>query len=162
MKTSQRLSGIVLMTVLLAAIWYLLSGKFDVLHFGSGVVTALVLAVLYRPVPDRTVWRVGRFLLYIPWLIGQIMLSNLRVARMVLMPRMPIAPTFIRLRPGVTGPRALTLLGTSITLTPGTLTVDVHEDEIFIHALDTASAEDVRDRIIEHRVAEVFPVREAT
>jgi multicomponent Na+:H+ antiporter subunit E len=156
MKTKRRATGILSMAVLLTGIWYLLSGKFDVLHFGTGVLTALVIAALYRPVEDGTDWRAGRFLAYVPWLIGQIVMSNLRVARIVLMPKMPISPTFVRLRPQVAGPRALTLLGSSITLTPGTLTVDIGRDEVFVHALDAASAQDVRDRVIERRVGEVF------
>jgi multicomponent Na+:H+ antiporter subunit E len=149
------------MTVLLTAIWYLLSGKFDLLHFGAGVVTALVIALTYVPVADSTAFRAGRFVRYVPWLIWQIVLSNLRVARLVLMRRMPIAPAFVSQRPGVTGPRALTLLGASITLTPGTLTVDVGGDEIFVHALDRTSAQDVREGTIARRVAEIFPAEAA-
>jgi multicomponent Na+:H+ antiporter subunit E len=162
MKTKRRATGTLSMAVLLTGIWYLLSGKFDVLHFGIGVLTAVVIAALYRPVEDVTDWRVGRFLAYVPWLIGQIVLSNLRVARIVLSPRMPISPAFVRLRPEVAGPRALTLLGSSITLTPGTLTIDVSGDEIFVHALDQNSAQDVRDRVIERRVGEIFPQRGAS
>jgi multicomponent Na+:H+ antiporter subunit E len=148
-----------LLAAVLTAIWYLLSGKFDLLHFGVGIAAALFIASNYVPVEDSTVMRWGRFLLYVPWLIGQILLSNLRVARIVLTPRMPISPTFVRLRPGVTGPRALTLLGSSITLTPGTLTIDADADEVFVHALDSASAQDVRDAVIARRVAEVFAER---
>lgn len=147
------------MAVLLTGIWYLLSGRFDLLHFGVGVATALVIAASYTPVEDSTSFRLVRFLLYVPWLVGQIVISNLRVARVVLTPHMPISPAFVRLRPGVGGARALTLLGSSITLTPGTLTVDIDGDEIFVHALDSSSAQDVRDRIIEQRVAAVFPER---
>lgn len=157
MKTQRSGPRVVVMTALLTGIWYLLSGKFDLLHFGAGVATALVIALTYRPVPDGTGFRLLRFAAYVPWLVWQIVLSNLRVARIVLTPSMPISPAFVRFRPHVTGPRALTLLGSSITLTPGTLTVDVRDDEIFVHALDTASAQDVRDRTIERRVEEVFP-----
>jgi multicomponent Na+:H+ antiporter subunit E len=157
MKTKRRLIGILSMAVLLSAIWYLLSGKFDLLHFGTGVLTALAIALTYRPIEDGTVLRIGRFLAYVPWLVWQIVLSNLRVARIVLTPHMPIAPAFVRQRPGVRGARALTLLGSSITLTPGTLTVDVDGDEVFVHALDTASADDVRAGTIARRVLEVFP-----
>lgn len=156
---NRRATSVLLLAVLLTGIWYLLSGMFDALHLGIGVVTALLIAVGYRPVEDSTTWRVGRFLLYVPWLIGQIVISNLRVARVVLTPSMPIAPAFVRQRPGVTGPRALTLLGSSTTLTPGTLTVDITEDEVFVHALDTASAQDVRNHVIARRVARVFPER---
>jgi len=159
MNPKPRATGVLAMAVLLSGIWYLLSGKFDLLHLGAGVVTALVIAATYRPVEDGTVWKFGRFAAYAPWLIGQIVLSNLRVARIVLSRDMPISPAFVRLRPEVTGPRALTLLGSSVTLTPGTLTIDVDADEIFVHALDAASAQDVRDRTIERRVAAIFPER---
>jgi multicomponent Na+:H+ antiporter subunit E len=156
----QRRAGRVLgLAALLTAIWYLLSGKFDLLHFGTGAVVSLLIAANYVPIADGTGFRLLRFVAYVPWLIGQILISNLRVARVVLSRRMPIAPAFIIQKPGVTGPRALTLLGSSITLTPGTLTVDVGEDEVFVHALDTASADDIRDNVIARRVAEVFPVR---
>ncbi len=159
MMTMRRARAILARAALLTGIWYLLSGKFDALHLGAGAVTALAVAAAYKPVEDSTVWRAGRFVLYVPWLVWQVIVSNLRVARIVLTPRLPVSPAFLRMTPGVTGPRALTLLGSSITLTPGTLTVDVGADDIVVHALDTVSAQDVRDRTIERRVAEVFPVR---
>jgi multisubunit Na+/H+ antiporter MnhE subunit len=59
----------------------------------------------------------------------------------------------------VRGERALTMLGSSTTLTPGTLTIDVSSDEIFVHALDEKSALDTRDQIIARHVARVFDRR---
>lgn len=155
MQRSQTMGRIVLAAILVA-VWYVLSGMFDVLHFGTGVVTAVLIALTYRAVPDHTRFHVGRFVLYVPWLILQIIISNLRVARVVLSPRMAIRPTFISQPPGVAGDRALTLLGMSTTLTPGTLTVDVRRDEIFVHALDEQSAQDMREAMMATRVAEVF------
>lgn len=152
-----RSTRVVVLTLLMSAIWYLLSGMFDVLHFGVGVLTALAIALVYVPVADHTGFRLLRFAAYVPWLVWQIVLSNLRVARMVLMREMPISPAFVSVKPNVAGPRALTLLGVSITLTPGTLTVEVGEDEVFVHALDRASAQDVRDGVMARRVAEIFP-----
>jgi multicomponent Na+:H+ antiporter subunit E len=144
---------------LLLAVWYVLSGRFDLLNFGTGVVTALVVAANTRGVSDSQQFRLGRFLLYVPWLVPQIVISNLRVARLVLTPRMPIRPTFISQSPGVRGARALTMLGSSITLTPGTLTVDISPDEFFVHALDAQSLQDTRDELMSRRVARVFPDR---
>jgi multicomponent Na+:H+ antiporter subunit E len=141
---------------ILIAVWWILSGRFDLLHFGTGVVTAIVIAAVARGVPDTTRFQLGRFFLYLPWLIGQVFISNLRVARLVLSRRMPIRPIFISEPPAVVGDRALTLLAASTTLTPGTLTVDVGRDEIFIHALDDKSARDTRDQVIARQVARVF------
>jgi len=149
-------SGTVLLAAVLIAGWWVLSGKFDVLHFGTGVVAAIVIALIARPPFDATHARIGQLLLFLPWLAGQILLSNLRVVRLVLSPRMPIAPRMIRKEPGVSGPRALTMLGVSTTLTPGTLTVDVGEDETTVHALDRASAADIKAGIMAARIARVF------
>jgi multicomponent Na+:H+ antiporter subunit E len=156
-RTPSWVHTVVLATVLVV-VWYVLSGMFDLLHFGTGVVTAIVIAVTYRRVADTTHFRAGRFILYVPWLFWQIFLSNLRVARAVLSPRLPIHPTFISRPPGVTGDRALTLLGASTTLTPGTLTVEIRPDELFVHALDRQSAQDVRDGVVARQVGRVYEV----
>jgi len=147
---------VVLTVVLLAAAWYVLSGRFDLLHFGSGVVVAIAIAVNMPVLDDATRFRPARFLLYCPWLMVQVIRSNLRVARAVLSPKLDIAPTFISSRPDVMGDRALTLLGASITLTPGTLTVDISDHEMFVHALDRDSAQDVEDAIMARRVVDIF------
>ncbi|HSJ23679.1 MAG TPA: Na+/H+ antiporter subunit E [Longimicrobiales bacterium] len=156
MQRPRSLGSVVLIAAILIAAWYVLSGMFDVLHFGTGVVTAVLIALAYRSVPDTTRLNIGRALVYVPWLVWQIILSNLRVARVVLSPRMTIRPTFISQPPGVVGDRALTVLGMSTTLTPGTLTVDIRRDEIFVHALDAQSATDMRDGVVAERVAMVF------
>ncbi|CAN5786485.1 Na+/H+ antiporter subunit E [soil metagenome] len=161
MKTG-RAGSVLLLTAILTGVWYLLSGRFDLLHFGTGVAAAFLISLTVLPNADSTSFRLGRFLLYVPWLIGQIVISNLRVARLVLSRNAAIAPAFIAQRPDVVGPRALTMLGCSITLTPGTLTIDVGEEEIFVHALDVASADDVRENVMSRRVLKVFspdPVR---
>jgi len=146
----------VVVAVVLTAIWWVLSGRFDLLHFGTGVATAVILAANYRPAADGTRMRPVRFLLFVPWLFYQIVVSNLRVARMVLSIGMPIRPVFISQPPRVHGDRALSLLGAGTTLTPGTLTVDVGADEIFVHALDVPSARDTRENMVARQVARVF------
>jgi multicomponent Na+:H+ antiporter subunit E len=144
---------------ILLGVWWVLSGRFDVLHFGTGVVTAVLLGALYAGVPDGARFRPLRFLAYLPWLMLQVLISNLRVARVVLSRRMPIRPVFISQAPGVRGERALTMLGSSTTLTPGTLTIDIDREEMLVHALDEKSAQDTRDQIIAQRVAGVFDRR---
>jgi multicomponent Na+:H+ antiporter subunit E len=145
------------LVALLAGIWYLLSGKADLLNLGAGLVTAVVVAATFGRIADVTEFRGWQFLRYLPWLVVQVLISNLRVARVVLAPGMPIAPSFVGQHPGVVGPRALTLLGISVTLTPGTLAVEIGPDELFVHALDPLSAADVREGIMARRVAGVFP-----
>lgn len=148
-----------LLAAVLLGTWWILSGMFDLLHFGTGVVTAIVVAAAYTGVRDTTRVRIRPLLTYVPWLFLQIVISNFRVARLVFRRHMDIRPTFISQPPGVTGDRALTVLASSTTLTPGTLTIDVGADEIFVHALDAKSARDTRDQLIAHRVAQVFVAR---
>ena len=144
-----------LLVAMLTAIWALLSGKFDALHFGTGFVAAIVLAVYYDD------WRARRGLpllmvaLFIPWELWQIWLSNLRVAKLVMTGR-KIAPALVRQPPGVSGNPALTLLGCSITLTPGTLTIDIDPDAMYVHALDDVSRREIEEEIIAAKVRAVF------
>lgn len=152
-KYSQR---VVITALLLIAVWYVLSGRFDLLHFGTGVIVAVAVAINMPGWDDVTRFRLGRFILFIPWLALQVIKSNLRVARSVLSPRLAISPTFISHVPEVRGDRGLTLLGASITLTPGTLTVDISDHDMFVHALDVHSATDIEEGLMAGQVARVF------
>lgn len=156
MTARKTVTGSVLLASLLIAAWYVLSGKFDLLHFGTGVVSAVVIVIIARPPADTTPPRPLELVRFLAWLTWQVFLSNLRVARLVLTPSLPIRPTMVRQSPRVHGGRALALLGISTTLTPGTLTVDITEDESLVHALDAKSAADTRADIMAGRVARVF------
>lgn len=156
MTARKSVTGSVVFTLLLIAGWYVLSGKLDLLHFGTGVVSAVVIVVIARAPADATPPRLGVLLLFLPWLTWQVVVSNLRVARLVLDPRLPIRPVLIRRRPGVRGGRALTMLAFGTTLTPGTLTMDISEDEMLVHALDPHSAAGVKGGEMNDRVARVF------
>lgn len=147
-------------TLVLVLIWAVLSGKLDALHFGVGVLGALFIAASFyssRSGGSRSQsFPLLRFLCFAPWLMWQIFVSNLRIAWLVLNFGKKIEPSFVRACPEMTDPRALTLLGCSITLTPGTLTVDIDENEMLIHALDAASADDIRAGTMTRRVSDVF------
>ncbi len=140
----------------LAAVWVMLSGRFDVLHLGTGIATALVIAMQARRCQDGTRFHPTRFLRTLPWLAGQVVVSNLSVARSVLDPRLPVDPALVRVRPGLSGDRELAMLGASITLTPGTLTVNVDRGEMLIHVLDRRSVDDLRRGKMGRRIGRVF------
>lgn len=89
-------------------------------------------------------WRkVAMLALYCFSLLWQIVLANLQLARIVLHPRLPIQPGIVRFNPGLKTDLSKTLLANSITLTPGTLTVDIHGEEFTVHVLTLASAQHV-------------------
>lgn len=140
------------LAILLVAFWVVLSGKFDAFHLGIGVVSAVWIAygtrhlLLRTPAigPDDrhplTALSWGRLLLYVPWLAWQVMLSSLQVAWLVMHPKMPISPCVVRFDTALPHELARLTLANSITLTPGTVTLDVEGDAFVVHALTTRSA----------------------
>lgn len=134
-----------------------MSGKADVLHLGFGVLASIVITITALPPLFRSEvlpWR--NFFSFIPWHLYQVVVSNLRVARVILQRHPRIKPSFVITSPNVKGDQALTLLGFAVTLTPGTLTVDIDDQSMLIHALDEASAQDVKDKVMAKRVNGVF------
>ena len=76
------------------------------------------------------------------WLVGQIIIANIQIAFVILNPKLPINPQIVVFKQKMDNPLAHLSLGNSITLTPGTVTVDIDNGEYIIHALtdDTAAA----------------------
>lgn len=139
---------------LLLVFWFALSGRTDAEHLGIGVVTCYGVAAATRRLlrvswdgpagsETRPLWDLPwpRFLAYLPWLTLEVAKANLQVAAIILSRRMPIDPHLIRVRQPLPGAVPRLILAHSITLTPGTVTVDVEGDEFVIHALTRSAAE---------------------
>ena len=73
---------------------------------------------------------------YVPLFIWQLLLANLDVARRVVSPKIPLNPGFVKIKTNLEGDFAKLTLANSITLTPGTLSVDVNGDDIYVHTVD--------------------------
>lgn len=159
MRMRKRLAASASYAAGLIAVWYILSGKLDLVHFGTGVLASLAIAATVPPVDDGTSIRWGRALLFVPWLLRQIVLSNLWLARAIVRPRLELRPVLLEVPPGVTGDRALATLGIALTLTPGTLTVDVDGNGMRVHALDEELAIGVRSGVMANHVAPLFAAR---
>lgn len=132
----------------LAGTWLVWSGLFKPLLLVLGVVSlVLVLWLSQRMgVADRQAFSLDlapRLLGFWAWLLKEIVKSNLAVARIVLSPRMPISPELIRLRPPTRGLLGQAILANSITLTPGTVTVDAHNGTFLVHCLTGSGARDL-------------------
>jgi multicomponent Na+:H+ antiporter subunit E len=138
-------------------LWLLLSGHWDAVHVGLGVAASTLVVWLNRGQEDITaaVRALPRVLRYASWLLGEIVRSNLAVARIVLDPRLPIDPVVVRLRPPVRGALAVTTLANSITLTPGTITLDAEDGELTVHALTPDGLDEI-ESVMARRVAWVF------
>jgi multicomponent Na+:H+ antiporter subunit E len=148
--------------------WALLSGHFDAAHLGAGAVASLLVAAATarlwelppdvgpargRPFADL---RWGRALLYLVWLVREIAVSAAQVAYLVLHPRLPIDPGLVRFRATLPHTLARLTLANSITLTPGTVTLEVDRDDFLVHALIPASAGSLGAGRMQNRVAALF------
>ncbi len=132
-------------TALVAFAFYLVLGDatdpFDlVTGLASAAVVAAVLGgVTFERPPSRgTATSLLRALAFLPMLLLAVVRANLSLTAVVLNPRLPIDPAVVRI-PAPEGAVARALLANSITLTPGTVTVDVVDDELVVHALTEAS-----------------------
>lgn len=129
--------------------WVVLSGMFDAFHLGLGVVCCLVVAqfshdlLLFGPDRPPRVRGLLGVIAYLPWLFYQIILANLQVACVVLHPRMleRIDPHVVRFKTRLKRPISKVTFAQSITLTPGTITVSIHDDEFTVYALTREASE---------------------
>lgn len=145
-------------TLVLFVLWLLLSETFTPAHMVLGLVCALVVAMLNkaRSLPRSFTVRWVKALLYFPWLFVRIFLSGLHLSYLILHPRLPISPRLFPHRVRLGNEQAVMLMGNSITLTPGTVTVEADEEELLVHAMDDKSAEDVATGRLERKVTAIF------
>jgi multicomponent Na+:H+ antiporter subunit E len=92
---------------------------------------------------------------YSPWLIWQVVLANIDVAKRVWAPNMPISPRMIRVEHELKTPYGIATYANSITLTPGTVTVRIEDDFFEVHALTEGAAKDLFGGEMHRRVLEV-------
>ncbi len=146
-------------TFVLFVLWLLLSESFSVFHVTVGLSAAFLVALFrtgLRSERDYLI-RWSKVALYAPWLFGRMLVSAVHVSYLILHPRLPIKPVLFRHRASLGSEEAALLMGNSITLTPGTVTVEADSQELIVHALDEKSTEDVISQRLERMVAMVFP-----
>jgi multicomponent Na+:H+ antiporter subunit E len=131
-------------------LWLILSGQFDSFHITLGVISCLMVTyfsgdLLFPHTRITGLIPLGfRILLYVPWLLYQILMANFHILYLVFHPRMMdlIDPSIIRFQSKLKDELPLVIFANSITLTPGTITVYVSVDGDFqVHAIDKKSGE---------------------
>ncbi len=148
----------ILLSAWLVFTWLLWSGRSEplLLVFGILSVVVVILLTLRMDVIDEESepYHLGfRPLLYVPWLLWEIAKANLHVARVILTPSLPIRPRLLRIRGRQETDLGLVIFANSITLTPGTVTLDVRDRTLLVHALTQHSAEGLRDGEMNDRAA---------
>lgn len=150
---------LILVALTLFAYWLLLSGHYDTWLVASGGACALAVTLFcaFKGIIDFEAFPVERLpkaLIYWPWLLWQIVLSAIGVARLIVDPRLPISPTMVKVHSDPESSVGITTYANSITLTPGTISVEVSERgrAIWVHAITEDNAagfsDDPMDRFV--------------
>ena len=154
----------ILTFLIMALFWVLFSGKFDPFHLFLGLGSCLIVAAFCNDllfpsgINPAFIMHWLRFAGYIPWLFYQILLANLRVMYLVFHPRMLdlIDPKIIEFDSRLISDISRTTFANSITLTPGTITVNVSVlGKFTVHCIDEVSGRSLPGDM-EARVAKVF------
>lgn len=152
-----------LVFILLFLTWMIFSGLFDAFHLtlgaiSCGLVTWMSSDLLFQ---DRTVplhrrlrqgFRLGGYCL---WLLWQIVLANLHLFRLAFSPPSSLQPHIVRYETKLRTDFEKYLLASSITLTPGTVTIKIMGDIFYIHAISDIAADGL-DGEMERRIARIF------
>ena len=138
--------------------WLLLAGQFRAIDFVFAAAGAALVAFINRDLEQlsEVLWHGRRLLAYMPWLLREVWLANLQVLKLVLAPSLPIDPVLVRVPARFSGDLARTVFANSITLTPGTITIEAGPDEFLVHALTRAAADDLVAGAMARRVGQVF------
>jgi multicomponent Na+:H+ antiporter subunit E len=140
--------GYLVLSLLLLLLWVLLSGSLSAEELLTGAVVAVVAAVAtsrfeifdgIRLIPYAPV-ALGRYLVYFTIALVK---ANLDMARRVLTPSLPLNPDVVEVKTELQSDLGKLLLANSITLTPGTLTVDVKGDSLLVHWVDSRPGSDL-------------------
>jgi len=144
--------------VILLGIWLLWSGHYTALLISLGVLSVLISLWMGRRmhILDAEAVPLGlrpfATLRYFVWLTIEIAKSNLDVARRIVNPQLPISPRMIEVQAGQKDDVGRVLYANSITLTPGTISVETRGATIVVHALTAEAAEGLLTGEMDRRV----------
>lgn len=156
------------MFIVLFAFWMVMSGKTETKFVVYGILTAAVVSWITYPlllVPNKDGSKryfvfgasIPKFIGYFFWLMWQLVLANVDVLLATTSQEMAIDPKIVRFYFRADNPMATVVLANSITLTPGTVTVNVTDEGLYeIHALTPGAASGVLDGSMQKKVAELY------
>lgn len=152
--------------VSLMAFWLIMSGYYDLIHIGYGVISVASVMMINRGLAKYAFFeddhneharlRPLQTILYLFWILGQIVIAGWNVALLILRPSLPASPAMIIFRADLPSARARMILGNSITLTPGTLTLDIEDDLFTVHSIDRKAYKGIIDDSMPRQVLQLF------
>ncbi len=153
-----RLVSLILVTF---AVWLLFSGIYTPLIIGFGVGSCILVALIARrmDVIDHEglpIHLSPEIVTYWLWLLWEIVKSNIDVAKCVLFPKKYLQPSMFYTKVSQKSDLGKVIYANSITLTPGTVTVDLNEDTVLVHALTEGTADGVKSGEMDQRVTRIM------
>ena len=144
----------------MTATWWLWSAHTEVLIIIFGVVSIWLTLFLFNRMdaeaPEHAEYTLGlKPVLYLPYIIWEIVKANIDVAKIIINPKLPISPRMFRAKASQKTEIGQVIYANSITLTPGTITLDVREGEFIVHALTKDTAEGVLSGDMDRRVSKM-------
>lgn len=148
-------------------VWVIFNGQItlEITIFGL-VVAAVVYAFTckfldWSPAKDLIlIKKGGRLLAYVGLLIWEIIKANMAMIRMTVAPDIEPDPVIVKIHTKLQSKTARVLLANSITLTPGTITVSLEDDELMVHCLDRSFSEGLEDSSFEQALLKLEEGRE--
>jgi multicomponent Na+:H+ antiporter subunit E len=143
--------------LVLAIAWVLWSGLYKPLVLGLGAFSCGLSCYMAHRMGFFRHQALMKLLPRLPaywwYLLREIVASSLDVARLILKPTLPVSPTVVVLQAEAQSEVGQVILGNSITLSPGTVTLDVHEGQLLVHCLTSKSARALQDGEANRRAA---------
>lgn len=150
------------LTISIASIWILMRGTGNSSDFFTGIIIAiLIISFLWKSYEhkkklirrnekkEKNILRLFNALRFIVSFIWELIVANIQVMLIIIKPNLSIQPGIIAFKTRCKSPLGITSLANSITLTPGTLSIDVSNDSkiIYVHTLDVQDSQEVKKRI---------------
>jgi len=146
------------LAILLFLFWLALSGHYTGFLIGIGIAATLLCLFLANRMGTVDAEGVPIQLAlggitYVPWLIWEIVKAACAVTRIIIDPRLPISPTMTKVKAGQTSSTGISVYANSITLTPGTITTNVDDNVLTVHAIELDGAVDLEEGGMDARVS---------
>jgi multicomponent Na+:H+ antiporter subunit E len=144
-KATHRVRNFFYLFFILLIIWLALTSNFHWQELSVGILVSLVLSLIFNKnyhglgLPPFSIKRIAFFIVYIVVLFKEIIKANFDVAYRVIHPKMPIKPGIVVIKTTLKQDIAKLILANSITLTPGTFTLDILGDTLLIHWINVKS-----------------------
>lgn len=138
----------IIFLITLCLFWFLIAGQEGIMHYPIlsllSLVSAFLISLYYNLIPQKY-YNPFRLIAYIFWLIREIVISSWYVTKIIWNPRAKIQPRIMELETDFSPSSSeIVFLANSITLTPGTYTIDIKSNKLIVHSLTTANLRDLK------------------